>query len=98
MGQLSLPLSVSLVTTGSSSVLSAFLPAGLQGRRSLQSPKPCQTSVDTRSGCEADASTPRPPQLLEAQTHLHERTYFIQAGAGGLGVGGEEEALPFSPK
>lgn len=64
---------------------------GLQGRRSPQSPKPCQTSVGTRSGCEADASIPRSPLRLEAQ----ERNYFIQAGASdGVDLGWEARRRP----
>ena len=39
-------------------LLCSLLPAGLPVRRSLQSPKPCQTSMGTRSGYEAGGSTP----------------------------------------
>ena len=38
--------------------LSSPLPAGLPVRRSLQSPKPCQTSMGTRSGYKAGGSAP----------------------------------------
>ena len=61
--------------------LSSPLPAGLPVRRSLQSPKPCQTSMGTRSGYKAGGSAPCPTHFPGDQ-HPPARPASVLGNAG----------------
>lgn len=76
----------SLPSHSSLPLLHSLFSAGRRVRRSLLSPKPCQTSMVTRFGCEAWASNPALP-LLGAGIHLPEPASFV--GREGLVMGGQ---------
>lgn len=78
--------------------LCSLLPAGLRVRRSLLSPKPCQTSTGTRSGCEAGGSTLASP--TSGCQDLPARTSRLMGKEGlvtGQGQGQQEVCVPRHP-
>lgn len=75
--------------------LCSLLPTGLRVRRSLLSPKPCQTSTGTRSGCEASGSTLASP--TSGCQDPAARTSWLMGKDGlvtGQGQGQQEEGVP----